>query len=406
MKNLFHLPIYIVGGYVRDLLLDRPGEDFDIVVEGDAIGLARSLSSKFGGRVVSHSRFGTAKWQIREIAADLVLQIADSMPLDPNELPDTLDFISARREFYEYPTALPTVERSSIKLDLHRRDFTINTMALRLDGRHHGELYDYWGGLTDLKKKQIRVLHSLSFVDDPTRMLRAARFEQRFHFHIESRTLQLIKEARDLLHQVSGDRIRHEFNLIFQEDDPPAVLSRLEDLELLDAIIPGLHWGKQQITDWNNFIIQSGQSKEGGKNKYRKMFSPEDFWLVLFHQFDFSQLENATLRLKLPVGTGKLLLAAARLQSRLPELPDLSTAEVVKLLDALPEASIRAVAAMNSTSPGGEVIRKYFASWQKIHPIINGRNLEQMGIPRGPHYRTILDDLRSAWISGEISSQP
>jgi len=109
------------------------------------------------------------------------------------------------------------VERSSIKLDLHRRDFTINTLALRLDGRHYGELYDYWGGLADIQKKLVRVLHSLSFVDDPTRMLRAVRFEQRFQFKIEDRTRQLMTEARPLLKQVSGERLRHEIDLLFDE---------------------------------------------------------------------------------------------------------------------------------------------------------------------------------------------
>jgi tRNA nucleotidyltransferase (CCA-adding enzyme) len=117
----------------------------------------------------------------------------------PTDLPESLDFIGARTEFYDYPTALPTVERSNIKLDLHRRDFTINTMALRLDGRHYGELYDYWGGEKDLRKGLVKVLHSLSFVDDPTRMLRAVRFEQRFGFQIEARTVKLMEEARGLL---------------------------------------------------------------------------------------------------------------------------------------------------------------------------------------------------------------
>ncbi len=119
------MPLFIVGGFVRDLLMDRPSLDFDLVVEGDAIALANQVASKLGGRVTSHTRFGTAKWLLK----------------------DSLDFVSARTEFYTHPTALPTVERGSIKLDLHRRDFTINTLALRLDGRHYGELYDYWGGL-------------------------------------------------------------------------------------------------------------------------------------------------------------------------------------------------------------------------------------------------------------------
>ena len=138
--------IYIVGGFVRDLLLDRPSLDFDIVVEGDAIALARVLEKRFGGRILAHSRFGTAKWTVAEIRAGLAEKLGDG-PFDPHDLPESLDLISARTEFYDYPTALPTVERSSIKLDLHRRDFTINTLALRLDGHHYGDLYDYWGGI-------------------------------------------------------------------------------------------------------------------------------------------------------------------------------------------------------------------------------------------------------------------
>ena len=237
-----HLAVYIVGGFVRDLILGRPGQDLDVVVEGDAIVLARALADQYGGRVVSHNRFGTAKWCIADIQTRLVHSLTGAANLDPAQLPESLDLIGARTEFYEYPTALPTVERSSIKLDLHRRDFTINTMALRLDGRHYGELYDYWGGLNDLHKGLVRVLHSLSFVDDPTRMLRAVRFEQRFGFQIEGRTRQLMDEARPLLRQVSGDRLRHELDLALAEEKPAAMLARLNELELLAAIHPELAW--------------------------------------------------------------------------------------------------------------------------------------------------------------------
>ncbi len=148
------MAVYIVGGIVRDLILERPSLDFDMVVEGDAIALAKALAKTYGGRIVAHGRFGTAKWWT-DAACARRWQSACSTGagLNPADLPDSLDLISARTEFYDYPTALPTVERSSIKLDLHRRDFTINTMAIRLDGRHYGDLYDYWGGLNDLKKR-------------------------------------------------------------------------------------------------------------------------------------------------------------------------------------------------------------------------------------------------------------
>jgi len=152
--HLLRMPVYIVGGFVRDLWLDRPSADIDIVVEGDAISLARSLEKQYGGRVTSHTRFGTAKWQISTIREELTHQLSpEGDEFTSNGLPESLDLISARTEFYNYPTALPTVERGSIKLDLHRRDFTINTLALRLDGRHYATLYDYWGGMNDLQNK-------------------------------------------------------------------------------------------------------------------------------------------------------------------------------------------------------------------------------------------------------------
>ena len=216
------LPVYLVGGFVRDLLLDHPSQDFDLVVEGDAIALAKALAHQYGGRVTSHSRFGTAKWHIDKQEMDKLHTGKASAEVRsdrflPSDLPDSLDFVSARTEFYTYPTALPTVERGSIKLDLHRRDFTINTLALRLDGHHYGELHDYWGGLSDIRHGMVRVLHSLSFIDDPTRILRAVRFEQRFAFEIERRTRDLLMEGRSLINKVSGDRLRHELDHILSE---------------------------------------------------------------------------------------------------------------------------------------------------------------------------------------------
>ena len=232
---------YVVGGFVRDIIIGRPGADFDIVVEGDAIHLAGTLVEKFGGRMVSHSRFGTAKWYLDRTCkelTDLIPPLRDN-PVNHKDFPDHLDLITARTEFYEHPTALPTIERSSIKLDLHRRDFTINTMAIRLDGRHYGELLDHWGGYNDLKKGIIRVLHSLSFIDDPTRTLRAVRFEQRFNFKIEQRTQDLMIEAAGQLKAITGERIRHEFDLILAEEKAALMLQRLHELNLLSNIHAG-----------------------------------------------------------------------------------------------------------------------------------------------------------------------
>ncbi len=158
------------------------------------------------------------------------------------DLPASLDLVSARTEFYAHPTALPSVQRGSIKLDLHRRDFTINTLALRLDGVHYGELLDPWGGGRDLRDRLIRVLHSISFIDDPTRMLRAVRLEQRLGFAIEARTLELMQQAMPLLDRVSGERLRDELALVLDEACAGAILTRLQALGLLSAIHPALDW--------------------------------------------------------------------------------------------------------------------------------------------------------------------
>ena len=144
----FNLPIYLVGGFC-DLILRKASPDFDFVIEGDALQLAHALASQYGGKVTSHRQFGTAKWQINSIRQKLMESRDEFSILDPFDLPESIDLISARTEFYDHPTALPTVKQSSIKLDLHRRDFTINTLALRLDGAHYGDLYDFWGGLAD-----------------------------------------------------------------------------------------------------------------------------------------------------------------------------------------------------------------------------------------------------------------
>ena len=181
--------VYVVGGFVRDLMLDAPDGsaptlDVDIVIEGDAIAFARRMQALYGGRVVEHKRFGTAKWQLSHAGdARQCRQAAGRAGRTASQgaalLPSHLDFVTARTEFYTEPTALPTVQQSSIKLDLHRRDFTINTLALALNPDRWGELLDFWGGLADLRGGWVRVLHSLSFVDDPTahparRALRAA----------------------------------------------------------------------------------------------------------------------------------------------------------------------------------------------------------------------------------------
>jgi len=206
---------YLVGGMVRDLLLGRKNLDMDITVEGDGMTFARHLADWYGAGLMIFDRFATA----------LVV------------FPDgfKLDVATARRESYARPTALPTVKPSSIKDDLYRRDFTINTLAIRLNASRFGELVDSYGGQRDLERKVIRALHDRSFEDDPTRVFRAIRFEQRFGFHIEEHTLTLLKAAAasDLVRRLSGPRLRNEVMRLVSEQSPTRTIRRMAEFDLL-----------------------------------------------------------------------------------------------------------------------------------------------------------------------------
>ncbi len=398
-----NLPAYIVGGFVRDLLLERPSYDFDIVTEGDAITLAQALSARFGGRIVTHSRFGTAKWQIADIRPALLSHLQISA--DPTSLPDSLDLISARTEFYDYPTALPTVERSSIKLDLHRRDFTINTLAMRLDGRYHGDLYDYWGGLNDLHKGQVRVLHSLSFVDDPTRMLRAVRFEQRFGFTIEPRTLQLMNEARDLLRQLSGERLRHEFDLIFAEANPADMLQRLDQLDLLRPIHPALVWKANLATplhqalheefapSWQIPLTTSGISS-------RRLIA----YIVWLASLPLGAVVEICLRLKFSRPLRLALQGASQLWQDLPELLHRPPSQVCEHLQKQSPATLYALYLLSPSVEIRTLLQRYHTTWQYVQPFTTAADLQTLGLPPGPRYAQILTALRNAHLDGQINS--
>lgn len=393
------IPLYIVGGFVRDLLLDTPSLDFDLVVEGDAIALAEAVREKFGGRVTSHSRFGTAKWFLDKeelIILGCTQKIKDS-------LPDAMDFISARREFYTHPSALPTVARGSIKLDLHRRDFTINTLALRLDGQHYGELYDYWGGLADLRSQVVKVLHSLSFVDDPTRILRAVRYEQRYGFKLDDRTQELMMEAKELLKRVSGDRIRHEFDRIQEEELASAMMDRLADLTILKAIHPDLIWNKD-LSD----LIASLPSKKPPKEwslegEVKDLpFKKSLFYILwLMHSPENSK---AASRLRLVSSLVDVIRHAAHLRSELSGFKGLKPSQVTAVLDKVPKLAIYAAYLDCDEATLKGILSHYLSSWQHIKTSISGKDLQEAGLDPGPRYAEILTLLRNAWLDGEVSS--
>lgn len=397
--------IYIVGGFVRDLLLGHPSLDFDLVVEGDAIRLAQSVGEKFGGRITTHKRFGTAKWHISasdtaENGSELLTKLATGHP--PLS---SLDFITARTEFYSHPTALPTVEQGSIKLDLHRRDFTINTLALRLDGSHYGTLLDYWGGYNDLQRKLIRVLHSLSFIDDPTRMLRAVRYEQRYGFQISQRTLDLLVEARQLMDRVSGDRIRHELDNIINEDRAAAMFNRLDTLGLLQAIHKDLPWDEhleKQIVNLEPHTPQKYWNLDGKFVGARlKRYLTYILWLV---PLPIYRIEAVIKRLKLPKSLKDTIRSACFVWHQFPALANEKPSVITGKLENLSPLAIYGLYQASDDPQTRKVLKTYTQSWMHISQQTSGHDLRNLGLSPGPQYAQILSTLRAGWLDGEITT--
>ncbi len=377
--------LYIVGGFVRDLLLGRPNQDIDLVVEGDAIALAKKLARQLGGRVRAHARFGTAKWILNG---------------------ESLDFVTARTEFYEHPTALPQVERSSIKQDLHRRDFTINTLAIRLDRDRYGELLDFYGGEQDLRDGVIRVLHSLSFVEDPTRILRAIRLEQRLGFRIEPRTQELIDHAAGLLARVSGERIRHELFLLLQEPEPEAGLLRMEALDVLRHIHPGLRcdgWVQRKFRTLREVLPQW---KEELSSPIREEL-PRLYLAILCYRLLRPEVETLSERLSLPRDDARLLDEVVILRDSLAPLQTRSMrpSEVYHLLSPYSPLTILVTWVATDSSGVRDHLERYQRIYRHVTPALNGNDLRAMGLPPGPLFRHILDALRDARLDGEISSE-
>ncbi len=395
--TLQKLPAYIVGGFVRDLLLKRPSQDFDIVLEGDAIEFADHLVSIYGGRAVVHRRFGTAKWILSENRDEILhkLGIPDA---SEGAIPEHLDLISARTEFYDRPAALPVVERSSIKMDLHRRDFTINTLALRLDGEYLGQLFDFWGGYDDLMQGQIRVLHALSFVDDATRMLRAVRFAERFGFEIETRTLSLLKASLPLIDQLSGARIQHELDLIFLEGKVTQIMQTLQDLGILAAIHPKLNW-----TDLQQRRVQLAAEHVDDNSLNLKDFQTA-LWMLWLEVYPEETITEIGKRLRLTAHLVELIRKTAQLRELLPALVQLKPSQITQTVATYPELVIRTVIFSNENLARVQPLQDYLETYRRIRAYTTGEGLKARGLPPSPLYDTILSELNAAWLDGSINS--
>lgn len=406
-------PLYFVGGIVRDLLLGNAATDLDMVVEGDAIKLAQRLQTLYGGDIHAHKRFGTAKWTLDTAVWQTILsRTPEKNPLQapaslaPPHRDETMsiDFVTARTEFYTEPSALPEVTHGSIKLDLHRRDFSINTLAVRLDGSFLGQLLDFYGGRRDLEQGLIRVLHSLSFVDDPTRILRAVRLEQRLGFEIESRSRELIDNAIPLLDRVSGARIRHEFEFAFQESNPAPVLARLENLGVLCQLNEKLTWlpeSAEAFTRLRPLLAEPQWQKALGNESATFIYFA--LWLLpLPKQVQADVME----RLRVRKATRADMEACGSALATLRALPlDAKPSHIEKALRPYPLRVLLALRAWLQDTHLVDTIENYYHEWRQVKTAVTGDDLRELGLKPGPHFAIILDRLLAARLDGEVANE-
>jgi tRNA nucleotidyltransferase (CCA-adding enzyme) len=383
--------VYAVGGFVRDMLLGIPNEDIDLVVEGDGIAYAHRLGERLEARVRPHLKFRTAV---------LILPSGQK-----------IDVATARLEYYEYPAALPIVELSSLKMDLYRRDFSINTLAVHLCPPHFGRLVDFFGGQQDIKDGVIRVLHSLSFVEDPTRIIRAIRFEQRFQFRIGGQTERLIKNAvrLNIFQKLSGARIRHELRLLAEDSAPVDALVRMRDLGLLQEINPLLHFPPtkealleeiERVIDW-----------------YRLLFREEapDIWIVYFlglvSGFDAHQVHALTARLQFPPKRVELIESIRRqLRFVAMQLAQWaknggSAADLYEILSPLPLEGLLYSMAKQRKQDQKKAISHYLTHLQDVGIAVSGRDIAALGLPPGPDFAVILRAVKRAVLNGDVRNR-
>jgi len=397
---------YFVGGPVRDLLLGQPIVDVDLVVEGDAIALANRLATELGGRVRVHRRFRTAKWLLSQ-------QVWEKLAVSPvtSELPSSVDFATARTEFYTHPSALPQVQRSSITQDLHRRDFTINTLAIRLDPDHWGELLDFYGGEADLRNGVIRVLHSLSFIDDPTRILRAARLESRLGFRLDQRSEELIADALPMLKRVSGDRIRHELELIFREEKPELALCRLEELGVLAHISSGLRCDRWLQTRYRTLrgAEQPGPNGNGWDRGVWGLTAQDDVYLhlaLLAYNLDEEALEELITRLNIKRDDADKLRLLPELKKTLQQLGKARRpSDVYRLLQPYPSRLLAVAWLATERRKVRRQLLNYQKEWRLIEPELTGDDLKAMGLKPGPLFGRLLRTLRNARLDGKVHTR-
>lgn len=379
---------YLVGGFVRDLIVGAGNFDLDIVVEGDGISFAEKFAEKLKAKFICHRRFGTA-----------TITLAHHLKID---------IATARKESYLEPAALPVVEFGSLKDDLKRRDFTINALALDIKKENFGKIIDLFQGYDDILNGKIRFLHDLSFIDDPTRILRAIRFEKRFNFKIEDKTFKCLKEAVGLkmLEKVQPQRLRDELILLLKEEKPIKYIKRLEELT-------GLRFLSHQLRISNRTydFLESCQKELRWFDKNYQNRRKMDNWLVYFAALiDSLSVKDTNYLLKLFVfrkGEDLRILSFKNIDKNfIKQLSNkrIKPSEIYEMLDPLSYEVIILIKAKYDNVNIQEYIKDFFTVYNDMRILISGHDLRRLGVAAGPFYQKIFKKVLAAKLNGSVST--
>lgn len=380
--------IYCVGGFVRDLFLKVPNYDLDLVVEGDGESLAATLAERLGGQYKIHHRFKTA-----------VVTLPDGTKID---------VATSRTEYYEFPAALPKVEKASIKEDMYRRDFTINTLALCLNPDKFGDMIDHFGGRKDLANGCIRILYNMSFVEDPTRILRAIRFEQRYGFTIEPDTLRFAGDAieRRMLGKLSYGRIMHELILILNEKDPLPALFRMREIGVWEYILPEVDPRELDRDTLKRVSVVVGWWEE----RYHR--TNVRLWLVYVLLFLSRLNEEQVNAVMERYHIDKYSQKAIKESFQVPDMSmflsrekSILPGDIDKLIGTWTRESTIYLLLSLKDEPVWETIVNYLDLREKIKMDIDGNDLKQLGVKEGPVFSLIFDKLYRLKLNGQIHSR-
>jgi len=381
--------VYLVGGFVRDLVLEQPNVDVDVAVEGDGIEFATRLAAQLGGRVRAHRKFKTAV----VLLPPSILGETPAWLRSTNE-PFHVDVATTRTEFYDYPAALPRVEHASIRQDLLRRDFTINAMAISLRGRDFGTLIDFFGGYRDLKEGVIRVLHNLSFIEDPTRIFRAVRYENRYGFRMDEQTRSFARSCVEmhLVGDLSGVRLRDELVALLSEADVEWTLGRLYELGVARQVHPKLATGTKTaalVHRVDTLVKELGVQEEVVSWRLRlaamtRNMEHEELYLWL-EQLKIKRSDSAVIRAAVVVGP--------LLRSSLAG-DEMNDWEVYRALRTTPVEAL--VFALGSMEPGPAEtrLRRYLTDIRHRTLSISGDDLLALGVKKGPAVGRMLERLK------------